>query len=539
MTLDDLNLPEEETPETSAPVFTLDSLEEPAPAAPEASVFTLDNLDTPAQTPPVAEPLPEPIPIAEPIPAPIPEPTPEPIPEPVPAPIPEPIPAPKPEPAPTVHTTQRQPVYHSTPVQPVYHSAPVQPTYHAAPAPAPAAAPVAAPVTPKAEKAPKPRRRKPHIALRIPMQLLSFVLAVALFAVLISGALLADLRQITSEGGIKQIVNALLMPTANAPAVVHPAPIQVDLMDSDAEAGTAATLPGDITVDEDGNITIGGDVSINIGDIPDDILGGGGGEANVLNLTDYVYDLIDASTDKPLKFSKSEFQEFVQESTFSDYISEKLAGFADDFINDTENTRITSREILKLLKENEDLMESTLHVEANDQQWEQIEKTVDQVVKENDINATIREKVYTAVDNVLEENSEILGDFKREDLQASLQLLTSDSLFFGFVGAAAVVLLLLCLLNYYNVPAGLTWASIPAILAGVILSLPVLALQSATDAVMDLLPSVKPLIGVLTSFIGVFAPIHYGVLIGGFALLVVSIIWRIIRSVVRKNQVAV
>lgn len=477
MTLDDRNLTGEELPENAAAPLTLDTLEDAEPAAPEAPEEI-----TEISAEPTAEPLPESMP--------------------------EPVSAPDP--------------------QPLSYTSPETP------------APVAAP---PAKKAPKAKRRKPHIALRIPLQLLSFVLTFVLFAVILCGALLADLRQITSEGGIKQIVNALLVPTANAPVTVHPAPIEADLMNTDAEApadGTTpeGTLPGGIIVDGD-NITIGGDISIDIGDIPDDILTGGGGEANVLNLADYVYDLIDASIDNSLPFSKSEFQEFVQESTFSDYISEKLAGFADDFINNTENTRITSREILKLLEDNEALMKSELNMELTAQQWDEIEKTVEQIVEENNINETVRDKVYEAVDNVLEESPGILGDMHREDLQEFLQLLTSDKLFWGFVGAAAVLLLLLCLLNFYNVPAALTWASFPTMIAGAILSIPVLALQTASDVVMDLIPSVKPLIGVLTSFIGVFAPIHYGVLITGVGLLVVSIIWRIIRAVVRKHRVTV
>lgn len=471
MTLDDLNLPEEETAGTSAPVFTLDALEDAKPAEPEMPVV---DPEMSADAVPATEPIPEPV----------------------------------------VHT----------PPQPAYPSAPV-------------AAPVAEPMQPaatnKPPKAPKPRRRKPHIALRIPMQLLSFVLAVVLFAVLICGVLLADLRQITSEGGIKQIVNALLMPTASAPVTVHPAPIQVDLMSNEEQSSTEGTLPGDITVDENGNISIGGDITIDPSDIPDDILTGGGSEANVGNLVDWIYEQIDESTDKPLKYTKEEMRAFVQESTVADYLSEKLAGYADDFINNTENTEITSREIMKLLKENEYLMKSKLNMELTDEQWDQIEKTVDEIVEKNDINATIRDTVYTAVDTALEETAPILGDVKREDLQATLQLLTSDSLFIGFAGAAVLLLLLLCLLNYYNVPAGLTWAAIPAMIAGTILSLPVLALQTATDVVMDLLPELNSIIGVLASFIGVFAPIHYGLLIIGFSLLIVSIVWRVVRAVVR------
>lgn len=556
MTLDDLNLPKENTPEQNAPVFTLDSLETPEtsapvitldsleePAAPAAPVFTLDALEED----PVAEPIPEPIPVCipEPVPEPVAEPAPAPIPEPLPVYTPEPVPAPVPQPVPqpVYRPEDRQPVYHSTPVQPVvhrsnvqpvvHHANPAQPTYHANPV-----QPVQ-PVQPqKPEKAPKVRGKKPHIAVRIPLQLLSFILAVALFAVVIGGVLLADLREVTSENGMKKLVNALLTGGESAPVQIHPAPIQADPMSNIAWDSTSPTIPGDITVDEDGNITIGGDVSINPEDIPDDILNGGGGEANVLNLVDWVYEQIDASTDKPLKFSKSEFREFVQESTVGDYVSEKLTGYTEDFINDTEETEITTREILKLLEENEDLMRTTLHVEPTDEQWDQIEVTVETMVEQNDINGTIRDKVYTAVDTVLEENAEMLGGMDRKGLQELLQTLTSDGLFFTFVGAAVLLLVLLCLLNYYNVPAGLTWAAVPTILAGIILALPVLLLNTAADTVSGLIPALSGVTGLLASFVDVFALIHYGVLGIGVLLLIVSIVWRVIRSVVRKSRAA-
>ncbi len=514
MTLEDLNLPE--TPEAPiaeepTPVLTLEALEEPAPAE-AAPAFTLDHfVDSLA-----SEPAPE-------SPA---ESEPEPVPQSVPAPAAEPV----------VHQQTRQPVYHSAPTQPVYHNTPSQPQYHNTPSlpqyhaqPAAQAAPAQKP-----PKTHKHRSHKPPMGLRVVMQFASFLLAVVFFALAICGALLADMRELTSEGGIKKIVNALLMPTQSAPVSVRPVPVEAAKLSTRTDE---ATLPGDITVDEDGNINIGGDVSVDLGEIPDDILTGGGSEGNVLNLVDWLYDQIDESTDKPLKYSRDEMREFVQESTVSDFLSEKLAGYTTDFINGTEDTEITVEEVMDLLEENEDLMESKLNMEMNREQWKQIEQTVDKIVTENNISTTIRDKVYTAVDNVLEDNSDLLDGMDREDIQEALQLLTSDKLFYTCLGAAAVVLLLLCLLNYYNIPGGLTWAAMPTIFAGAILALPILLLTSATDLVVSMVPAIGGVVGVLASFVDVFAPVHYGVLLIGGGLLVLSIVWRIIRSLVRKARV--
>ncbi len=415
--------------------------------------------------------------------------------------------------------------------------------------------PVAAPA--EAEKPKKRKKKKPHIALRILLQLLSFVLSLVLFVTLIAGVLLADLRQLTSEGGIKKIINALLIPGASAPVEIHVAPIQADRMSvkwdetvpslpdgvtlpPDATLPPDVTLPGDITVDENGNITVGGEQvtipDIDISDIPVDILGGGSGEANVMDLVDWVYDTIEETGDVEMPCTKEEMRDFIQESTVADFVSEKLAGFTEDIINGTENTVITSDELVGLLKENEPLIKDKLKVEITEDQWFQIENAVVQVVEENKINETIRDTVYETVDSVLEENSAALGGLKREDIQAVLQTLTSDNLFYTFVGVTLGLLLLLCLLNFYNVPAGLTWASLPAIFAGLIMAAPILLLTNSADLVTGLVPDIGPVVGVLASFVGALKPIHYGLLGIGVGLLVLSIIWRIVRAIVRKNR---
>ena len=59
---------------------------------------------------------------------------------------------------------------------------------------------------------PKNQRRKPHIALRIGMQFLSFVLCMMLCVSLVATVLIADLHVLTSAGGIKKIITGALMP---------------------------------------------------------------------------------------------------------------------------------------------------------------------------------------------------------------------------------------------------------------------------------------------------------------------------------------
>lgn len=434
----------------------------------------------------------------------------------MPQPVPEELPETEPE-APCAPVSEPEPL-------PLYDPEP-QPEPGPVPArdPEPQSAPVLAPEPEK----PKKRRRKPHIALRILLQLLSFLLAWALFVTVLCGVALADLRQITSEAGIKKVVSALLNTTAEeAPVTVLPTPVQGVKLSSDGEDpdATADGTWGEIVVDGDGTVSIGDGISIDLGAIPDDILTGGGSDSNVSNLVDWLYDQVESSADADLKFSREELQDFVQESTVADYLSEKLAGFAEDFINGTDSTDFTADEIMDLLKENERLMKKKLDVELSDQQWAEVESAVEQLVEENNIGETVRTKVYDAIDSALEETTG--GEFGREDLQILLQALVSDGLFYGVVAVAVALVALLCLLNYYNVPGGLTWAAMFTLLAGAVVSLP-LALAQELGA----LYAEHALAGTLLSFLDVFKPIHYGVLILGGGLLAVSVIWRILRRV--------
>lgn len=387
-----------------------------------------------------------------------------------------------------------------------------------------------APVVKKVKKT----RRKPHIALRILLQLISLVLSVVLFATVISGALVADLRQMTSAGGIKQLISVIIgAATAAAPAAPQEEIYVSNLSNWTIHYDETETTGGDVDL---GDLEIDPDNLPDLDEIPEDILTGGATEENMGSLVDWIYEQIEQSTDDELTVSKDQVQSFVEQSTVGDYLSDKLAGFADDFINGTENTTITTDEIMDLLEENRELLESELQIEFTEEQKTQLQESVSQFVEGSDINNTIRQEVYNAVDGMLEANTESMGGLSVEDIQAGLQLLVSDSLFNAFVILSAVLLLLLCLVNFYNIPAGLTWAGIPCILAGGILSLPIAILQDNSALVTGAAPEAGAVVDLLSSFLDIFKPIHFGLLYIGVGLVAVSIVWRFIRAVVRKVQ---
>ncbi len=388
--------------------------------------------------------------------------------------------------------------------------------------------------------------RKPHIALRILLQLLSFLVAVALFVTTLAGALVLDLQALTSAGGIKQLIDAVFSVITTSAPVQSEEPHLSNLSNWTIRYDETETLPEgsySVTVDENGNtivvdkdgnvvdmdIVVGEDGNISIGDIPEDILNGGGDAESVGGLVDWLYDQIDDSAEEELPITKEQLQNFVENSTVSDFLSDKLAGYAEDFINGTQNTTITADEIMDLLEENEELLKSELQIELTPEMKEELKGSVEEIVEKTDINNTIREEVFGAVEDAVNDSTEELG-VDMEQIRQILQLLTSESMRNAVLIINGALILLLCLLNFYNIPAGLTWAAFPCLLSGGILQIPT-ALISGLQAGDPASAGVASLLG---SFAGVFQPIHNALLYLGAGLLVVSIIWRFIRSVIRK-----
>lgn len=382
------------------------------------------------------------------------------------------------------------------------------------PLPEPEPAPAPAPKKVKEYKPP----RKPHIVLRILLQLLSLALCLVLAVSLLGTVLLADLNHLMSAGGMKQLINAVLTPVS-APQRITPAVgalgVQLD----------SFTVPGDL----------------DIGDIPEDLLTGGNSAENVGSLIDWIYEELEKASEEPLPVTKEQVEEFVADSTISEFVADKLAGYADDFINGTENTSITTEEIMALLDENESLLKESFGVELSEEFKQTVAEAVDKAVVESDLNTVIREQVFETVEKTIDES---MGDSGMgwAEIQPMLQLLCSDTVLYSALGTCLVLMLLLCLLNFYNVPAGLTWIAIPSILMGAILTAPLAVLQSAlTDLsgqalVIAGVAVPGQVVSILASFAGVLLPIHSAVLVLGVSLLVISIFWRVIRASVRRKR---
>lgn len=360
---------------------------------------------------------------------------------------------------------------------------------------------------PKQAKASKNRRQGPSLLVRIPLQLLSLIMCLVLVVCLLATALLLDCNRMLSAGGIKQLVSAVLSVSQSGSSSPNP---------SLGAVGAGVRL--DTT-------TLPEDALENI-EIPSEVLTGGSTDA----LVDWLCEVVSEAAGQEVVIDRDQVQTFVSESTVTDYVAEKAAGYAEDFIQGTRNTQITTEELKALFDENEDLLEQTFQIEVTPELRESIDKTIEYTVEENNLNETIHEQVFTAMEEALDES---VPGMDADTLRSYLQLLTSGGVVWGSIGLCIVLVLLLCALNFYNLPGGVTWSAVSCILAGIILSLPVALLQGSPALLTDYLGVPQIVTHLVTSFLSVFAVVHYGMLAVGAVLLLLSIVWRVIRATAR------
>lgn len=366
--------------------------------------------------------------------------------------------------------------------------------------------PVELPQSPRTQNAPSGRRR-PHIALRIPLQILSLLLSLVLAVSLLATALVLDVNRLLSAGGIKQLVNALF-----------------SVSQADVPGPAVGAVGGNVRLDDP-------QIDMDSVEIPADVLTSGDTEA----LVEWMLAIIEESVGTEVDVDEEQLQEFVEQSTLTDYMAEKAAGYAEDFINGTKNTIITSEELMKLVEENEELIASTFQVDLTPEIKDELQVALQQSIEDSNLNEVIHEQVFETMQQTISETLPV----EWATIQSALQTLTSNTVIFGTMAVCVVLMLLLCALNFYNIPGGMAWSAFSCILAGGILSLPLVLVQSAPGLLTDLTGMPTAYVQIIVSFSSVFTLVHYGVLALGVGLLVLSIVLAIIIAATRqKNSVS-
>lgn len=169
---------------------------------------------------------------------------------------------------------------------------------------------------------------------KILLGLLAFILCVALFVSTVLTMVVADVRIITDKDNINTLITGYLSgkpaphrnPGLPLQEKVHRAPIRnLDSADFD--------------------ISMVGDANF---------------------LVEFIYNTVKEEMGEDLPLTLDEVQDFVEESTLDDFITEKGASLISDFITGEDTTTITVEEIQEQLKENAALIEETFQIPVND-----------------------------------------------------------------------------------------------------------------------------------------------------------------------------
>lgn len=243
------------------------------------------------------------------------------------------------------------------------------------------------------------------------------------------------------------------------------------------------------------------------------------GENRLSSKPEKTKSLADVILDEVRKRTKSnptveQIQNFLDNSTVSDYVADKSADFISDYIQGKDRTKITAAEIDALIEENKTLLEETFDFKVDDKF---IQGTQDAAV--NNVNDFIKEDVFEKVDNTA-----IVSDFTVGDALDALRDLISTPMLvlYIFICVALMVGIFFC--KRMQIGSTLITVGIPFLSTGVALIATCLIIPKLTG----MLPKISGVHQSVNILLATIAPVHYTVLILGVVFLIAGIVLKIV-----------
>lgn len=330
--------------------------------------------------------------------------------------------------------------------------------------------------------------KKLPIALRILLQFASFLVCTMLITTIFVSAALYDLAIATSSGTVEAIINqALTNPDRLMPPLAS------------ATGGGYAELA--LNEEEE--------------DILHDI-----DYSNTDALAAQLYDMLYEHFGDEVPLTVEQITTLIEESTVMDFISEKVAEFAEDALTGENTAEITVEEVMELLDENAPLIEREFDIIITDEMRQAVSDVATEYIVEYDINEVIHTKLEEITDSTIDSSTGLT-------LRDVLDVINNITSPLVIIATAVVMLFLIAvlMLSNFDKPArGLTWASAAFIFVGILLSLFIPALKFIAGQYA----SISDYMHIIDVFFSQIAPIHYGALILGVLMLAGSVTWRIL-----------
>lgn len=373
--------------------------------------------------------------------------------------------------------------------------------------------------------------------VRVLLGFISVILCFVLFLCSIVTILVADLSLLTSKGGLQKLIQDVLFSTSApyrpgfAPAGILPGrvPVRLTTPEEDMMAGI-----------DFGSIDLSGIIS---------------GDNAAGAIVDAIYDQLEDQIGYAPAFSKEDLTNFVEQSTLTEFISDKVSGIVADVISGEVTTTITKEEVMDLLEENKELIEDTFQTEIPDEVIESVGTMVEESKLSETIQQSVADFVGVEVAPSPEDSTTTVGPLKKpvfrpgdlevlqdvtsgnvadmgmKEILAIVRVITSPAVLIGCIAICLLISGLLFLTNWGRPNAALRCSGIPYFIAGLLFLLP--------SAVAQFLPSFFGAMGLVGNAVrqvlALAGTISLGVTVFGLALIIGSAVWG---SSLKKKRLA-
>ncbi len=388
------------------------------------------------------------------------------------------------------------------------------------------------------------KQKKLCLGARFGLAVASFVLALLLFVAVIGTALIADVRTVTTQDSVREIVRVF---------IAAPTRVRTKVSLNGSNGSLHAVMPGS---------------GIRFGLHRDDPASASGGLDLTAGLVDLLYEQLGAQEDMEVNFSKEEFTELVEQSTLKDYLADKTADLITDYLAGDTTTSIPHEEVVALIEENAEIIETVTGQPVPEDLPQQIASAVTQ----NQVVKVIEQQGLVGVIEMVtnpsaadpntqpnpdsDENTDSIGGNNATDVLDKIDLsgasgalsslarinegvvtlrniTSTGNLILGIV-ICLVLIAAIILVNIRQIGKGLRRSGYPLMIAGLILLIPSLASVLITDlgkALAEVLAAISPnptaMLPIVTLLQKVFVrmlPVHACVFGLGVALMVAGIV---------------
>lgn len=371
--------------------------------------------------------------------------------------------------------------------------------------------------------------KKLPLGIRILLGFISFLLCVALFATTLCTALLGDLSVAFRKDNLQALISQTLFSNAvsrvgvSAPAIPGGSPA----------SHTVAVKPNNPVV------------------LPDEPSAGGN---TTSALVEWIYNTMTEGLDQEDMADEAfpsleEVQNFVEESTLSDFLAEKSASLVSDIITGENTTTLTVEEIKQQLENNATLIEETFNIPMDAEVISQIttamaETPVIKQIQEEGVNSIVQDLVDNGAISIpgmtpANPNSGSAGDsnsggmtgqggnsdpssMSPMDIINTLRSIVSTTTLLIMIGICLALIGLLLLVNMKQIWVGIRKAGFTIGLASLPLCAITIVALYATDVLNDVLGGATPLFKGIMFIVNLTVPVHFGILALGVALIVGS-----------------